>query len=237
MCPSSRSSASRTSSSSTASSASSRSSSSSETGSSFSGPPPSCQPATPNSATACERPRGAHGLVLVGRVEDERTLGQDERRLRREARSRDGDADGARMVAGRERLRRAHVEDDRLVRHRARRARAAAERRGTRRGSARRSAPCSAAAAAAGRARAARKSASSPWSAGLKRRSKPIVVDAFELIAAPQSEPATWPGKTSTPSPELDEPAQAVEEALGSLLRLDREIRADRRRRRRASRR
>ena len=52
-----------------------------------------------------------------------------------------------------------------------------------------------------GPSRAARKSASSPWSAGLKRRSKPIVVDAFELIAAPQSEPATWPGKTSTPSP------------------------------------
>ena len=46
-----------------------------------------------------------------------------------------------------------------------------------------------------------RKSASSPCSAGLKRRSKPIVVDAFELIAAPHSEPATWPGKTSTPSP------------------------------------
>ena len=30
--------------------------------------------------------------------------------------------------------------------------------------------------------------------AGLKRRSKPIVVEAFELIALPQSEPATWPG-------------------------------------------
>ncbi len=52
-----------------------------------------------------------------------------------------------------------------------------------------------------GPSRASRKSASSPWSAGLKRRSKPIVVEAFELIAAPQSEPATWPGKTSTPSP------------------------------------
>ena len=31
-------------------------------------------------------------------------------------------------------------------------------------------------------------------SIGLKRRSKPIVVEAFELIAAPHSEPATWPG-------------------------------------------
>ena len=38
------------------------------------------------------------------------------------------------------------------------------------------------------------------WSARLKRRSKPIVEDAFELIALPQSEPATCPGKTSTPS-------------------------------------
>ena len=35
---------------------------------------------------------------------------------------------------------------------------------------------------------------SSKASAGLKRRSNPIVVDAFELIALPQSEPATWPG-------------------------------------------
>ena len=35
---------------------------------------------------------------------------------------------------------------------------------------------------------------SSCASAGLKRRSKPIVVDAFELIAFPHSEPATWPG-------------------------------------------
>ena len=34
----------------------------------------------------------------------------------------------------------------------------------------------------------------------MKRRSKPIVDEAFELIALPQSEPATWPGKTSTPS-------------------------------------
>ena len=28
----------------------------------------------------------------------------------------------------------------------------------------------------------------------LKRRSKPIVDDAFELMPTPQSEPATWPG-------------------------------------------
>jgi hypothetical protein len=31
-------------------------------------------------------------------------------------------------------------------------------------------------------------------SIGLNRRSNPTVVDAFELIAAPQSDPATWPG-------------------------------------------
>ena len=42
---------------------------------------------------------------------------------------------------------------------------------------------------------------SSLASAGLKRRSNPIVVDAFELIALPHSDPATWPGYTSTPSP------------------------------------
>ena len=104
------------------------------------------------------------------------------------------------------------------------RGRAAAEHPGTGRGSARRSAPCSAVAAAAGRVRLTRKSASSRLSAVLKRRSKPIVVDAFELIAAPQSEPATWPGKTSTPSPSSASQAQAVEQTFGSLLRLDREI-------------
>jgi hypothetical protein len=38
---------------------------------------------------------------------------------------------------------------------------------------------------------AARNSSCVSASAGLKRRSKPIVVDAFELIVAPQSEPAT----------------------------------------------
>ena len=50
-------------------------------------------------------------------------------------------------------------------------------------------------------AESATKSAScSIWSAGLKRRSKPIVEEPFELIDLPQSDPATWPGKTSTPS-------------------------------------
>ena len=38
------------------------------------------------------------------------------------------------------------------------------------------------------------------WSVGLKRRSKPIVVEGFEHIDLPQREPATWPGNTSTPS-------------------------------------
>ena len=41
---------------------------------------------------------------------------------------------------------------------------------------------------------ATKSSSSSRREHGLKRRSKPIVVDAFELIAAPHSEPATWPG-------------------------------------------
>ncbi len=47
---------------------------------------------------------------------------------------------------------------------------------------------------------ATKSSSCSIWSAALKLRSKPIVEDAFELIALPQSDPATWPGKTSTPS-------------------------------------
>jgi hypothetical protein len=38
---------------------------------------------------------------------------------------------------------------------------------------------------------ATKSSTSSYARAGLKRRSKPIVVEAFELIAFPQSEPAT----------------------------------------------
>ena len=41
---------------------------------------------------------------------------------------------------------------------------------------------------------------SSAASAVLNRRSKPIVVDPFELIPLPQSDPATWPGYVSTPS-------------------------------------
>ena len=49
-------------------------------------------------------------------------------------------------------------------------------------------------------ASATNSSSSWSWSAWLKRRSKPIVDDAFELMPFPQSEPATWPGKTSTPS-------------------------------------
>ena len=36
--------------------------------------------------------------------------------------------------------------------------------------------------------------ASSTPSARLNRRSNPIVEDAFELMARPQREPATWPG-------------------------------------------
>ena len=40
-------------------------------------------------------------------------------------------------------------------------------------------------------ASATKETSSSSWSAWLKRRSKPIVEEAFELIALPQSEPAT----------------------------------------------
>ena len=69
---------------------------------------------------------------------------------------------------------------------------------------------------------------SSCASAGLKRRSKPIVVDAFELIAFPHSEPATWPGIDLDTVAELDEPAEGVEEPLGALARIHREVRARR---------
>ena len=130
------------------------------------------------------------GLVLVGRVEDERTVGQDERRLRGEARSRDGDADRARMVARRERVGRADVEDDRVLRHRAR----APERRLSteQRTAVQLDDPLHVRRPRRLRAeRGAEEVGELAPSAGLKRRSKPIVVDAFELIAAPQSEPAT----------------------------------------------
>ena len=43
-------------------------------------------------------------------------------------------------------------------------------------------------------------------------------------MALPQSEPATCPGNTSTPSRELEQPAQRVEEPLGALARADREV-------------
>ena len=42
---------------------------------------------------------------------------------------------------------------------------------------------------------ASTKSSIASWrSIGLKRRSKPMVVEAFALMPAPQSEPATCPG-------------------------------------------
>ena len=59
---------------------------------------------------------------------------------------------------------------------------------------------------------------------GLKRRSNPIVVDGFELIAFPHSEPATWPGNTSTPSESSIKRRERVEQPFGSLRGLDREI-------------
>ncbi len=74
-------------------------------------------------------------------------------------------------------------------------------------------------------AESATKSAScSIWSARLKRRSKPIVEEPFELIALPQSEPATWPGKTSTPSGSSSSRRSDTKRSAGSLLRADGEI-------------
>ena len=82
-----------------------------------------------------------------------------------------------------------------------------------------------------------RRARRSIWSAGLKRRSKPIVDDAFELIALPQSEPATWPGKTSTPSGSSSSRRSEWKRPFGALASRRPRDRAGRRRRRRASRR
>ena len=60
----------------------------------------------------------------------------------------------------------------------------------------------------------------------MKRRSNPIVVDAFELMALPQSDPATWPGIDLDAVGQLEQALQRVEDGLGSLSRLDGEIRA-----------
>src|SRR5438477_2355436 len=62
----------------------------------------------------------ALGLGLVVRVHDDGAIGKHEGGLRREARSRDGDVDGAWSMTARERADGAHVEHDRLtgVRHR-----------------------------------------------------------------------------------------------------------------------
>ena len=61
-------------------------------------------------------------------------------------------------------------------------------------------------------------------SVGLKRRSNPIVVEGFELIALPQSEPATWPGNTSTPSASSSRRRSEWKRPLGSFQCSDREI-------------
>jgi hypothetical protein len=65
--------------------------------------------------------------------------------------------------------------------------------------------------------------AMSDVSAGLKRRSKPIVVEAFELIAAERARDV--PGVDLDAVTELDEASQRVEQPLRTLARLDREIR------------
>ena len=147
-------------------------------------------------ATACSASSGVGGEHRHGPVGVEH-----EARLRREARAGDGDVDrrpgdvprGGPRPDGR---------------------RAAASRRGgvassggrarparTPPGSARRCARGSAASAPTTPADSATNASTSGIaSIGLKRRSKPIVVDPRELIAMPHSEPATWPGNTSTPS-------------------------------------
>ena len=58
----------------------------------------------------------------------------------------------------------------------------------------------------------------------MKRRSKPIVDDAFELIALPQSEPATCPGKTSTPSGSSSSRRSEWKSPSAPSFALDREV-------------
>ena len=65
---------------------------------------------------------------------------------------------------------------------------------------------------------------SSCASAGLKRRSKPIVVDAFELIALPAERAGDVTRVDLDAVAELDEPPERVEEPLGALARLDGEV-------------
>ena len=61
-------------------------------------------------------------------------------------------------------------------------------------------------------------------SRALPRRSAPIVVDGSELIPAPHSDPARWPGEDDDVVRQLEQAVQAVVEALGAVPRLDREV-------------
>ena len=58
----------------------------------------------------------------------------------------------------------------------------------------------------------------------MKRRSCPIVDDRSSLMPAPQSEPATCPGMTRNVVGQLEQPVEAVEEPLGAVACVDREI-------------
>ena len=68
---------------------------------------PACEREQPDRV---QRSRGIPGLLFVRRVEEERTLGQDERRFRRKVRPAERDADRSRMVTGREHIRPPHIE-------------------------------------------------------------------------------------------------------------------------------
>ena len=101
--------------------------------------------------------------------------------------------------------------------------------RATGRGSARPRARSSAAAACETDADTSTNSCTSRnSSAGFELRSCPIVDERSELMLPPQSEPATWPGNTSTSSGERGQPLERAEEILRTLARRDREVRARR---------
>ena len=73
---------------------------------------------------------------------------------------------------------------------------------------------------------ATKSSSSSIWSARLKRRSKPIVEDAFELMRLAAERAGDMAREDLDAVRKLEQPAQRVEEPFRALLRADREVRA-----------
>ena len=146
--------------------------------------------------------RGGPRLPLIRGEQDELVVERREKAdAGREPGLVGGHAERARDVPCSDLPRGAHVDQHRPVRHCLDDAHGRRGRHAAARGSSRRCASSSAASARDRRSRA-RRSAPTVISAsiGLKRRSKPSVEEVLADMPRPQSEPATWPGKSSTPS-------------------------------------